>query len=202
MPHPCLNTRAKATKPKGGILRSRKCRLCRKPYAPMSDSAEVCSWDCGLQLTRQRESKALKRKRLEISRDLKARREKIKTHSQWTQEVQREFNRFIRARDSHLPCISCGRDTGAKRNAGHYKAVGSHPELRFNEFNCHGQCEHCNSYRSGNLTEYRVALVAKIGLSLVEWLESSHPVSKFTIEELKCLKSVYRIRAKQAESSE
>lgn len=83
--------------------------------------------------------------------------EQVGIPGEWTREVQVEFNRFIRARDANQPCISCGRQSGAKRNAGHYRPVGACPELRFCEINCHVQCEHCNSYNSGNLSLYRPA---------------------------------------------
>jgi hypothetical protein len=83
-------------------------------------------------------------------------------------------------------------------NAGHYKPVGSHPELRFNEINCHLQSEHCNSYKSGNMVEYRARLIEKIGLPLVEWLDGPHKALKPTIEELKWLRSYYNRRAREA----
>jgi hypothetical protein len=60
---------------------------------------------------------------------------KLKTRSQWLKGAQIVFNRFIRLRDEGDSCISCGRNTGAKMNAGHYKSVGSTPALRFNEDN-------------------------------------------------------------------
>jgi len=169
--------------------KAKTCRICREPYMPISSLAKVCSPKCALEHVVIENAK---RDRVETRR----RREKLKTKGDYTREAQVEFNKFIRARDNQLPCISCGRDTGAKRNAGHYKPVGSHPELRFNELNCHGQCEHCNTYKSGNLTAYRIALIDKIGAELVEWLEGPHDALQATIDDLKWLKKYYKQRAK------
>lgn len=175
----------KATKPK-------KCKVCAFEFTPISSLARVCSVPCAIADIAANKKKAFRA-------ETRKRKAAIKTHGQWVQEVQVEFNRFIRARDAGADCISCGRRSGAKVNAGHYRPIGGFPELRFNEINCYLQCEHCNTYKSGNLTEYRLALIAKIGLPLVEWLEGPHKPLKATIDELRWLKTYYRDRAKQAE---
>lgn len=172
----------------GGALKT--CKVCSVKFQPLNSLVRVCSVPCALAEVERKKVKQFKA-------ETKLRREAMKTHSAWIQETQQAFNRFIRARDRNLPCISCGRDTGAKRNAGHYLAVGSHPELRFNELNCHGQCEHCNTHLSGNLIDYRIGLIAKVGQHVVDWLEGPHKPLKPTIEELKWLKKFYTIRAKE-----
>lgn len=173
------------------MTKQKKCRVCKSQFTPFSTTATTCSPQCALALIRGK-------KAAEYRAETKRRREQIRTHSEWVQITQTAFNKFIRARDNGQGCISCGRNTGAKMNAGHYKAVGSHPELRFNEINCHLQCEYCNSYKSGNPIEYRARLIDKIGLPLVEWLESPHKPLKPTIDELKLLRSYYSRRAREA----
>jgi len=123
------------------------------------------------------------------------RKEKLKTRSDYLKEAQVEFNRYIRERDNGKPCVSCGSFTG-KRNAGHFRSVGACPELRFHESNVHGQCEHCNSYLSGNLLEYRASLIRRVGAQQVEWLEGKHEPKKYTIDELKQIRDKYRVMAK------
>ena len=83
-------------------------------------------------------------------------------------------------------------------NAGHYRSVGSCPELRFNEENCFLQCEHCNSYLSGNIIEYRKRLADKMGAYKVEWIEGKHEPLKLTIDEIIKLISVYKEKIKNA----
>ncbi|RUM32065.1 MAG: hypothetical protein DSY42_01725, partial [Aquifex sp.] len=100
------------------------------------------------------------------------------------------FNRYIRERDKNETCISCGR-VPKKRNAGHYRSVGACPELRFEPLNVNLQCEHCNTFKSGNAIEYRINLVKKIGLERVEWLEGPHEPAKWSIDEIKAIKKEY-----------
>ncbi|TEW24926.1 recombination protein NinG, partial [Histophilus somni] len=102
---------------------------------------------------------------------IKAVKERLKSRSERLKELQGVFNRFIRLRDKNLPCISCGRYHQGQWHAGHYRSVGACPELRFNEDNVHKQCSVCNNHKSGNVIEYRINLVAKIGVERVEFLE-------------------------------
>jgi len=135
----------------------------------------------------------VKKEALKVYRE---RKEKLKTRSDYLKEAQVEFNRYIRERDKNQGCISCGRNNGSKANAGHYRSVGAFPELRYCEDNCYLQCEHCNTYLSGNLIEYRKRLVQRVGIEKVEWLEGPHGQLKLTIEELKQIRDKYRVMAK------
>ncbi|TCK68080.1 NinG protein, partial [Lonepinella koalarum] len=70
--------------------------------------------------------------------------------------------------------------------------------LRFNEDNCHKQCQPCNTHLSGNITEYRINLVQKIGLERVEWLErKDHKPLKLSVDEIKELIRVYKAKCKE-----
>ncbi len=112
--------------------------------------------------------------------------------SYWTKQAQAAFNAFIRQRDKGRPCISCGKPDDGKRDAGHYRSVGACPELRFEPLNCHAQCVPCNQHRSGNLIEYRIGLVAKVGLESVELLEGPHGAKKYTVQDLKQIVKTYK----------
>ncbi|WP_206082060.1 recombination protein NinG, partial [Pseudomonas viridiflava] len=90
------------------------------------------------------------------------------------------------------PCVSCGRHHEGKYDAVHYRTVGSNPALRFEPMNCHRQCSPCNTQLSGNIVNYRIELVRRIGITNVEWLEGHHEPQKYTIEELKALTAKYR----------
>jgi len=127
----------------------------------------------------------------------KARKEGLKTRGDYAKEAQTEFNRYIRLRDGKLPCISCCRHHTGQYHAGHYRTVGGHPELRFNEDNCHKQCSVCNNHKSGNIVEYRINLKARIGVDRIEWLEGPHEAKKYTVEQLKQIKADYRLKANE-----
>lgn len=120
--------------------------------------------------------------------------------SHWLKQAQTAFNAFIRARDSGQPCISCGRHHDGQYHAGHYRSVGSCPELRFDESNTHKQCQPCNAHLSGNLIKYRVNLILKIGQEAVESLEGPHDPKKYTVDDLKQIASAYKRKLKELQN--
>ena len=58
--------------------------------------------------------------------------------------------------------------------------------------NVHTSCAQCNTMKSGNILEYRIRLVKKIGQAAVDWLEGPHEAKRYTIDELKEIKLRYR----------
>ncbi len=165
--------------------RARNCRCgCGQPIPDGNTLRKAATIECSLKLAKADREK---KERKELRED-KAR---IKTRQQWLKEAQIAFNGYIRERDYGNACISCGRRTGAKMNAGHYRSVKASPETRFNPDNCHLQCEHCNSYLSGNIREYQPNLLAKIGTVRMRALEGPHHLRKYPIDELKDIKAMY-----------
>lgn len=144
-----------------------------------------------------------KKKREALSRkETKELKEKIKTHSQWLNELQKVFNTYIRVRDKGQPCISCGKPYGQfTETAGHYFTTGAYPNLRFNEDNCHLQCWwNCNKNRHGNITEYTPNLIKKIGLERFNKLvEEKNKPLKLTTQEIKELIEIYKQKIKSVQ---
>lgn len=109
------------------------------------------------------------------------------------------FNEMIRLLDAGQPCISCGKPKcGSRFEAGHFKSVGSHPELRFDARNCYLQGSGCNQAHSGrkrnNLTvakEYEVRLREKMGGALVDWLNGPHKAKHYTCHDLADLQKLF-----------
>lgn len=81
------------------------------------------------------------------------------------------FNKFIRLRDAHLPCISC--QIRRVQEAGHYwpTSVCPQPSMRFNEENVNGQCTTCNGFQEGNRQGYMIGLVKKYGDGILDRLD-------------------------------
>lgn len=167
-----------------------------------------CSPECGLVIAKKRVAK--KRKKEEVARkakdraDTKARKEKIKTRTDYIKDVKTQFNKWVRLRDYGKTCISCESilgDTvlGGAYDAGHYRSVGSAKHLRFDERNVHGQCKKCNRWGSGMGADYRRGLVNRIGIAEVEALASDQAPRKYTIGDLIDLKRIYSERVKQLE---
>lgn len=177
--------------------RPKKCRVCRETYTPSKALQVVCSPSCALLHAKQKgekERKALAKIERKAIREAK---EKIKPRAAYMKETQSAFNAWVRARDADQPCISCGRHHQGKYDAGHFRSVGSNPALRFEPLNCHKQCVPCNRHKSGNAIEYRINLVARIGADAVAWLEGRHEAKRYTIDDLKEIKTKYRAMARR-----
>jgi hypothetical protein len=179
----------------------KKCRICREPFEPFNSLQVACSTVCAITVAKGQAAKETKKREKAERKELRERKQALKSRGDWLREAQQAFNRYIRARDHGKACISCGRSTGAKVNAGHYLTVGAHPELRFEPLNCHLQCEHCNCYLSGNLIRYRQRLIEVIGQDMVDWLEGPHDPKKYSIEDIKEIKATYGKMARVLERS-
>lgn len=177
---------------------------CRASFVPSRMGQAVCSPACALIDAPRHEPKARKALADIGRKDIKVRKEKLKTRADHLREAQAAVNEYVRLRDAHLPCISCDSTpndndlmTGSRWDAGHYRSVGACPELRFEPLNIHRQCVKCNRNLSGNAVEYRIRLVHRIGAEKVAWLEGLHPACKYTVDEIKVIKAKYRTKTKE-----
>lgn len=181
--------------------RKRRCREC-KDYFPTESGVVInggfyCSMDHALEYANANKGKQITRAK---NQKHKEKKEKVKTRAEWIRDAQTWFNRYIRLRDAGNPCISCQRHHTGQYHAGHYRSTGACPELRFEELNVNLQCAPCNNHLSGNLTQYRPNLIAKIGLDKVEWLEGKHDQKKYTVEQIKEIISKYKAKCRELES--
>ena len=112
--------------------------------------------------------------------------------------LQGHFNQFIRLRDcggrGYARCISCSKIlTYEQTQAGHFWSVGAYPELRFDERNVHVQGACCNTFRHGNLLEYQIGLIEKIGQEEYDRLkQDKNKAAKFTRQKLEELITHYK----------
>lgn len=133
----------------------------------------------------------------EDRRDTRERKQKLKTRADYAADAQKAFNAWIRERDAGQPCISCGTTADVQFCAGHYRTVGACPELRYEPLNVHRQCnKNCNLEKSGNIVEYRIRLVQKIGADKVAWLEGPHEPKHYTVDDLKAITKEYRAKVR------
>lgn len=184
-------------------MKPKKCRICRDTFTPTRMIQPVCEkFECKVAYANKAAEKSAQNRKAKERREHRAAKERIKKRSEWLAEAQEEFNRFIRMRDADQPCISCGTSNPAiQYAAGHYRTVGANPELRFEELNVHKQCNRrCNRELSGNIINYRPALIKKIGQANLDWLEGHHEPKKYTIDEIKAIKAEYRQKCKELEN--
>lgn len=196
------------------IAKQPKPKKCKNPacgisFPPQRLGQAVCSPKCGLAIRDVNQAKARKSLAQVERREIKVRKEKLKSRADHLREAQAAVNEYVRLRDAHLPCISCDSTpndkdlmTGSRWDAGHYRSVGACPELRFEPLNIHRQCVKCNRNLSANAVEYRIRLVLRIGAERVTWLEGRHPACKYTVEEIKAIKAKYRAMTRELKKGE
>ncbi len=127
--------------------------------------------------------------------------QELETVQDFMNMTQVVFNRFIRERDKHENCISCGKHINGVRHASHYLSAGGHSNVRYHEDNVWVSCYKCNVMLSGNQVEYRKRLIDKIGIERVEWLESNGATERrYTKEELREIMKEYKQKVKKLEN--
>ncbi|NWB20102.1 recombination protein NinG [Pseudomonas sp. D4002] len=187
--------------------KERKKKTCDNPacgasFVPQRLGQAVCNYTCGLAIKDVNQAKARKSLAQVERREIKIRKEKLKSRGEHMREAQQAFNEYIRARDQAAghPCISSGKPldwSGNAVDAGHYRSVGSAPHLRFDERNCHAQSKQDNRFLSGNAVDYRIGLIARIGQEAVDALEADQSVRKYTVEQIKGIKAYYRAKTRE-----
>lgn len=174
-------------------MKTRKCKYCKSVFSPITSLQKNCfEPNCVAEWINEVKEKNWKRKKAKLKMDLMT----IQDHVKLAQQV---FNKFIRLRDARNVCISCQKKP-LKENAGHFYNANNHWSVRFDERNVHLQCEHCNTYLSGNLIYYRENLLKKIGIEEFDLLSvEATKTRKFTIDELKEIIATYKKKIKEIE---
>lgn len=168
----------------------KKCKNCKEGFEPIHFNQKFCFKDeCRNVWIQSEKDKQWKKEKAKKKVELMTLQDYIKI-------AQQVFNKFIRERDKGSVCISCQKKP-LKENAGHFYNANNHWSVRFDERNVHLQCEHCNTYLSGNLIYYRENLIKKIGLDEFEKLSvKAKETRKYSKEELKEIIEVYRNKLK------
>ncbi|NIF28359.1 ninG protein [Pantoea sp. Tr-811] len=187
-------------------IKPKKCKApgCDQRFKPAMSTQTVCSIACALAMSKDSKVQKVAARAItkQARQELQERREKLKSKGDHLREAQASFNAYIRERDrlAGYRCISSGRQldwNGNAVDAGHYRSTGAAPHLRFDENNCHAQSKHDNRYLSGNVADYRIGLIKRIGLDAVEALERDQSVRRYTIEDLQAIKALYRQKLKE-----
>lgn len=174
---------------------------CNNRYKQHSSLETWCSPKCGYEIS---QLKLRQKDYLQaISGEPKSKpNESIAHQKQLTQDVFNKWVRVVKEKDATC-CISCRRPRGAfHEESGHYKTVGSAGILRYEPDNCHLQCNDCNQHKSGNVAQYRIYLIEKIGIERVEWLETEcNKTRKYKLAELKDWRAEWSRQIREVEQS-
>lgn len=178
------------------------CCNCGKDFIPQYTNMQVaCSLRCAASYAKKQRLAKEKQEREQT----KARKEKIKSVSEWEDECRKIVQKIARIRDRHDGCISChmGPNYGGQWHGSHYRSVGACSNTQFLLWNIHKACAQCNMHKGGNRESYRPRLIEKIGLERVEWLDAQNQVTKRSgaayIEYLKRFKAVMGKRLRRME---
>ena len=169
----------------------KKCKHCKERFTPVHFNQKYCfNKECTKVWIESEKEKQWKKKKAKL-------KEELMTVQDYVKIAQQVFNKYIRERDKGNKCISCGKKP-LKENAGHFYNANNHWNVRFDEYNVHLQCEHCNTFLSGNLINYRENLIKKIGTEEYNKLVDRAKVTrKFTVEELKEIINIYKNKLKK-----
>lgn len=172
-----------------------KCKNCKEKFEPIRFNMKYCLNDeCVRVWVESEKAKTWKKTKQKAKQDLM-------TLSDYLKLAQQVFNKFIRLRDKGQVCISCQKKINGVEHASHFLSAGGHSIVRFHEDNVWTSCYKCNVMLSGNQVEYRKALIDKIGIERVEWLENNgSKEKKWTKEELKELMQKYKLKCKELEN--
>ena len=167
---------------------------CDNEFVQYSTLQRLCI-PCSIEKGRKIEKKIERKEHREA-------KEKVKRRGAHLKDAQTACNAYIRERDKDEGCISCGtRNPDIQYCAGHYKSRGAHTGLRFHPLNLNKQCNaHCNMHLSGAIDKYRPALIEKIGVECVEWLEGEQQIQNWSIEDIVEIKFYYREQLKLLKS--
>lgn len=175
-------------------MKSKTCKVCRIRFEPSRPMQSVCSPECALLVAMKKTRQEMLRKASVERQDALKQRKAMRSTREHCNDVQKLFNKAVRFRDWHEPCISCGRSAewGGQWHASHLKSIGANSALRFNFWNVAKSCSICNNHLSGNIEGYRLGIAARYGQGRLDFLDSAPRVRKFSAEYLERLECLLR----------
>ena len=90
-------------------MKEKTCKVCRVKFIPLKPLQAVCGLRCAQSYAWRVKTKTEVAQAKAERKEIRAKRESIKTRAQWMREAQQAVNAYVRIRDDKEPCISCGR---------------------------------------------------------------------------------------------
>lgn len=201
------------------MAKPKKCKACKNEFEPTYNTAQrVCSPKCAVKLVEiEKKAKAQKARNGEIKRVKQKLHELDRQSLKWQHKhTQKAFNRMrvlqelvrFKSIGKEPECISCGK-TNMDFCCGHFKTVGAHSELRYDELNTHLQCNrYCNMGLSGNINGNKTTRGYIQGLhdlhgedrakEVINYCESQ-PAKKWKWQELEEMRSKFNEEVRRLE---
>lgn len=165
-------------------VKQKSCRVCKEKFFPQRSTLEVvCGIKCAIELSK---AKVKLHNDQVWNKEKLALKEKLKSLSDWKNELQVIINDIVRTIDRDWGCIATNSIIG-KKNAGHYISCGSNDTLRFHLENIWLQSEHSNMWKSGDTIRYQEGIISLFGkkyLDYINGLQSLKP-TKLNSDDIK-----------------
>lgn len=154
-----------------------KCKSCGKKFTPKYSSLEPtcgeidCKVKWSMSVVAKQKEKQAKEKNQAWNKEKLEMKEKLKTLSDWKNDLQKEINAIIREIDKGHGCIATGSHQG-QQHAGHYISIGANSTLRFHLENIWLQSMHSNSWKGGDTIRYQEGIIYLYGKGYLDYLNS------------------------------
>lgn len=169
-----------------------KCKICNAKFEPTYFLQKHCDDDdCkvkwAMQVVSKQKEKLEKQKKQLWTKEKLELKEKLKTLTEWHNDLQKEVNTIVRLIDKDHLCISSQRVLGKSADAGHLFSRGSNPHIRYHLFNIFAQSVHDNQWKSGNPLEFVDGIEKVFGTEIKDYCLSLKglPDLKLSIDEIK-----------------
>lgn len=155
----------------------KKCKICKEKFTPIRSSLEpTCNkYDCkvsyALIVVEKKKIAKDKKYKDDWSKEKIQIKKKLKSLSDWKNDLQKEINSIIREIDKGHGCIATG-TTNGQMQAGHYVSLGANQTLRFHLENIWLQSMHSNSWKSGDTLRYQEGIIKLYGKDYLDYLNS------------------------------
>ncbi len=106
-------------------VKPKNCAVCGEEFKPFRSTQRVCGTSCAISLGK---TNIQKQNAKAWRKEKKIRKEKLKTHKDYLNDLQKVFNEFIRVRDKGKPCVSCGCMVNGNGHASHFFFGGKSSE--------------------------------------------------------------------------
>jgi len=189
-------------------MKIKKCRVCKEPFEPQRPLQSVCGFDCAKVLGKDKSAKADKEHVKRQRAELKAAKLAIKPKSYWEARAQTAVNKYCRLRDlmAGHNCICCDKPfepqrPGGSVDAGHWLSRGSHPNLRYDPRNISAQRKNCNRPGGTTAASFRLGMIKRWGIEIVEELEADTTEKHYKIPDLQEIEQKYLKLAKELKNT-
>lgn len=177
--------KANGVKGCGKLTLYRKYGLCSKCLTTFYTTT-----DAGKLLVLKAYNKAVKpRREFEKAQSEKKQKSEIK---RLKIQAEKWVHKYIRERDKYKPCISELTEWNKDHQAGHLYPKGKYEGLRYDYDNINGQSIQGNIFKEGNVQDYRINLIQRIGLERVRELDKKAAfwkanIKRWEVDELKMI---------------